>query len=367
MKRKLLLFLAIAATVALQASDICIDGIYYLFEGDEAVVTYKGAIHYEDMKFYHDTVTIPEKVTYKDKVYPVTRIGEGAFWCCQDLTCVNIPNSVKVIGTSAFYSCSLEEVNIPDGVDSIAPHAFGAQFIKKVTIGSGLRKLAVTALNANDALACIEISSCNPYFTSGDHCNAIINRETKELILGCQNTKIPNYVKKIGMQAFFWCLGLKKIEIPQNVEVLDMGAFNTSGVEEVILGSDVRVIGSGCFDMCVCLTTITCYSTTPPTFEDEDLGFGDEAIVYPSKIYVPQGNKGTYMTTTGWKNYDNYEEIVVPTRQPDEVMPAVKCEETDLDIIPTNNELSTRKVIRNGRLFLYNNEHIYTITGAKLQ
>ena len=367
MKRKLLLFLAIAATVALQASDICVDGIYYLFNGDEATVTYKGAIHYEDMKFYHDTVTIPEKVTYKDKVYPVTQIGEGAFWCCQDLTCVNIPNSVKVIGTSAFYFCSLEEVNIPDGVDSIAPHAFEAQFFKKLTIGKGLRTVAISAISGDDALVSIEVSPCNPYFTSGDHCNAIINRETKELILGCQNTKIPNYVKKIGVEAFYWCMGLTKIEIPQNVEILADGAFNACGLQEVILGPDVKVIGSGCFDMCMSLIKVTSYSTTPPTFVDGDYGFGLEEEVPIAIISVPTGTKGAYMATTGWGNYDNYEEIVVPSRKADEVMPPIKCEETDLDIIPANNELSTRKVIRNGRLFLYNNEHIYTITGAKLQ
>ncbi|MCQ2330355.1 MAG: leucine-rich repeat domain-containing protein [Paludibacteraceae bacterium] len=368
MKRKLLLFLAIAATVALQASDICIDGIYYLFEGDEAVVTYKGAIHYEDMEYYHDTVVIPSSVVYESKTYPVTKIGDGAFWICNKLTHVVLPTSVKVIGTSAFYGAGLKEVIIPDGVDSIASYAFYDVFYKKLTIGKGLRVFAISAISGNSMLAKIEISPCNPYYTSGDNSNAIIDRQTKKLVLGCENTTIPTYVTSIGESAFYYCSGLKSITIPQNVVTIGAGAFDSCyKLEDVILGRSVQSIGSLAFNLCVWLTNITCYSSKPPVFEDGDYAFGDEEEIYIEHIYVPKGSKGTYKTTIGWENYDCYDEITIPADAPEDVMPPVKCEETDLDIIPANNKLSTRKVIRNGRLFLYNNEHIYTITGAKLQ
>lgn len=368
MKRKLLLFLAIAATVALQASDICIDGIYYLFEGDEAVVTYKGANARENPSYYKGAITIPATVTYESKVYTVTKIDEGAFYMDEYVTEVNMPNTITVIGRAAFAYTSIIEANIPDGVDSIASDAYNGLFLEKISIGKSLRKFDLSSFSVgNEDLRQIEISPCNPYYTSGDNCNAIIDRKTKELVMGCRNTKIPNYVKKIGTNAFFQCLWLTTVEIPQNVEVLDYSAFGLSGVEELILGPDVNFIAEDCFDMCFSLLTVICYCTTPPTFEDTSFGFGLLSDMMIQTIYVPRGTKTKYMSTAGWENYANYKEIDVPARQPDEVMPAVKCEETDLDIIPANNKLSTRKVIRNGRLFLYNNEHIYTITGAKLQ
>ena len=57
--------------------------------------------------------------------YPVTSIGDCAFWECTSLTSVVIPNSVTSIGTSAFgYCTSLTRIVIHDSVTSIGNFAF---------------------------------------------------------------------------------------------------------------------------------------------------------------------------------------------------------------------------------------------------
>ena len=55
----------------------------------------------------------------------VTTIGEDAFYWCDSLTSVTIPDSVTTIGDRAFSECySLTSVTIPDSVTSIRDEAF---------------------------------------------------------------------------------------------------------------------------------------------------------------------------------------------------------------------------------------------------
>lgn len=119
--RTILLTLALVSTAtAAFAYDFMVNGIYYNINGEEATVTYhdyskiqvtgsSGSYWYENHYNYYagysDQVIIPETVTYNDKIYSVTKIGEHAFQECGRLTSVIIPNTIMAIDNDVFYGC----------------------------------------------------------------------------------------------------------------------------------------------------------------------------------------------------------------------------------------------------------------------
>lgn len=139
-------------------------------------------------------------------------IGSDAF-CSSRLVSIVIPNSVNVIGESAFYWChSLSAVTIPDSVTFIGEHAFCAcSGLTSVTVPNG-----VTAIGNETFKRCISLTSVN----------------------------IPDGVTSIGHRAFYNCNALSSIAVPESVTSIGDDAFSVSGKEEDIPNPILTVVVS---------------------------------------------------------------------------------------------------------------------------
>ena len=111
-------------SIAVNAYDFYVDGICYNIT-DSATKTVAVTYYSSSYNYYYDYVVIPGSVTYSGTTYSVTSIGERAFYDCDGLSSITIPNSVTSIGEWAFWGCSgLTSITIPNSVTSIGSSAF---------------------------------------------------------------------------------------------------------------------------------------------------------------------------------------------------------------------------------------------------
>ena len=182
MRKLFSFFVALLATSILWAYDFQSGDLYYNITSDTTVeVTYQ---EFSDNNYFDLTsVTIPEIVTYNGTTYSVTSIGDNAFCNCSSLISITIPVSVTSIGNSAFYNCSY-------------------------------------------SLISIMVDEANEIYDSREGCNAIIETSTNKLILGCQNTIIPNSVTQIGEYAFSGCIAFSSFVIPEWITSIGYSVFS---------------------------------------------------------------------------------------------------------------------------------------------
>lgn len=106
--------------------------------------------------------TCTDTVVYIPSYYngvPVTEITREAFYDCDNITSIVIPDTVTRIGRGAFAECDgLTSIVIPDSVTNIDEHAFfDCSSLTSITIGSGLKSISGYAFAGCDSLTRIVI------------------------------------------------------------------------------------------------------------------------------------------------------------------------------------------------------------------
>lgn len=227
MKTKLFtLFLALVASSGTMFASVKIGNLYYnLYTDQTASVTHPPQQTPTTGNYDTENLTIaniPPSVVYNDVTYSVTSIGDSAFWICNYLTSVTIPNSVTSIGNRAFSNSFMPSIIIPNSVVTIGPEAFRAcTSLQNVILGDNV---------------------------------ASIGNNAFQLCSRIQNITIPKNVTSIGQGAFNGCT--KLTSVIWNAKNCNMGGFGDQ-VTSFTFGDEVEVIPSKCCYEMSKLTSIT--------------------------------------------------------------------------------------------------------------
>ncbi|MEE0888597.1 MAG: leucine-rich repeat domain-containing protein [Bacteroidales bacterium] len=104
-------------------------GFITFYLANQSYHTTEASIEYCDRE-KSGAFIIPDSITSNNKTYPITVIKGKAFYNCEDLTSIIIPNTVKIIGTAgntsgAFENCkNLKSITIGCNVEYIGKYAF---------------------------------------------------------------------------------------------------------------------------------------------------------------------------------------------------------------------------------------------------
>lgn len=215
-----------------------VGALTYQLEADRAIVTQcdKSA----------EEVVIPEKIAGK----PVTEIAEDAFQFCENLTSVEIPDTVQTIGKNAFWSChKLQHVTLPKNLAAVGDNCFrSCGLLAELEIPVALQKIG---LDAFCDTAWLKNQQTENPLVQVNH--ILIDATT------CSGTavEVPDGVTEIGNFAFYNCGNLQKIMLPASVMKIDWGAFwQCSGLETLTVQGNLAKIGESAFSDCTKLSAV---------------------------------------------------------------------------------------------------------------
>lgn len=285
--------ISLSALLLFMPASVYADGIDGVVVNDGIVTGYNGA---------GGAVVIPEGATtisagaFSGKslvtsiIIPssVTIIESNAFENCTGLSSVSIPGSVQNMGIAVFRGCTgLSSVSLQAKIPNIPDDTFnGCTSLASVAVAADITSIGARAFKGCRALSTMTV----PYGMTS------VGSEAFADCVSMTGISIPATTTSIAGDAFRGCASLTTIAVDESngTYASDGGClYNASktkllvcpaGKTKIALSSSTRILGSGCFNGCYSITSVTLPSGATGIENDALTGSGITTITIPASV-----------------------------------------------------------------------------------
>lgn len=171
-------------------------------------------------------------------------VADQAYYRNKKLTEVSLPDGITEIGQFAFARSSIEKIEIPDGVRTIGYGAFyHCDDLKTVNLPDTVETVEPKAFLYTEWLESFMESGSEDYLISGDI--LVAYRGTEDIV------EIPDGVRMIVAEAFANHTEIKRVIMSEELEIIGEGAFEgCSNLSKVLWGKNLECIKDRAFAGC---------------------------------------------------------------------------------------------------------------------
>lgn len=265
-------------------------------------------------------------------------LGNGVFTGCDNLLDLELPNTLKSIGTNCFWGLGkLKSVSFGESIESIGQWAFlDCQQLENIKFnGNNLKEIGIEAFRGCWMLNNVKLPQSLTTMGRGAfrYCVSLTNIDLGGSLTSIEGYSfeqtslekltIPNSVKSIGTYAFLECTELSDVQFGNGVSSIGQGAFeDCKSLTELEIPEPLQSIGVTAFANCDNLQLVSIPRTVSNISDMAFLGCSSLANLYnhatvPQEIYnrnvfqgagpnnmvnvhVYEGLYDVYMTALGW-------------------------------------------------------------------
>ena len=308
MKKKLVLMLLLACSNLLfSASNTNINGLYYILNYDTHTATLDRGNSYYNKEIIH----VPSKVVYEGEEYIVDSVLYDCFSHANTKNVI-LPNTIRGIGTNAFFISEIESCVIPSSVKYVGQRILwdcnklkyfeiGENVVSLPNVGSKFQEANSRSFQNNivvkwNAKRCADFklgkkeyilklrdwfypSAETPFWKGTDEYDVVNNEYT-----------LTKYYYKMRCYITEFRFGQQVEHIPAYL------CYNLQRLTSLTIPRSVQSIGELAFGECNSITSVIIEASTPPT--------GNGGLDKSVKVYVPCQSYEAYKSSDDWKDYD---------------------------------------------------------------